>query len=603
MEFGIKDTVNLKLLTLARSHPDGQAKLDDLSAGSDTNWRMYNPFLELLGFDGVHDTPVEILHVMLLGIVKYLARDLVGSVPAANRDELEGRLRSFSISSLNIDSVKPEYLIKHIKSLVGRDFKILLQAGPFFLMGFLSPEKQAIWLALCKLAPLIFQSRIGDMTQYLVDLQAHIDIFLYLMIKSTAQWVHKPKLHMLLHLPASIERFGPATLCSTEKFESYNGVLRNASIHSNRRAPGRDIAKTFETYASHRFVLSGGVIHDHSTGITRSIGPNVTNFFSNSKVIQQSLGYNAAKSDSQDIQGFPRTSGVCAHKEDVKTIPPELAGLSGQPVVKQIHQIEIDDHNLVHQGAFVVVPALGEAEWRIGRVESLWQVKSSQVNALYAHMTVFLVREVDDFYEMRMILRSKRVVLVNAKVLHACINVQHNCHKGGCLVTRTGPTEQERRQTSVKSWEVTHSDQDHYVINAAAFHAPDLHRAIGRLPVDEVSDADWAAGIRQGLAHWDATTGGGAQESDEELGEDADAADEAEDMCGPESGAPAGQGLGVTVDAGILSHDDTDAEGSTDSMDPDAEGSTDSMYECSQDDEDEEEDYLAHLGHDGDADE
>ncbi|KAA1109490.1 hypothetical protein PGTUg99_010474 [Puccinia graminis f. sp. tritici] len=521
---------------------------------------MYNPFLELLGFDGVHDTPVEILHVILLGIVKYLARDLVGSVPAGSRDELVGRLRSFSISALNIDSVKPEYLIKHIKSLVGRDFKILLQAGPFFLMGFLSPEKQAIWLALCKLAPLIFQSRIGDMTQYLVDLQAHIDIFLYLMIKSTAQWVHKPKLHMLLHLPASIERFGPATLCSTEKFESYNGVLRNASIHSNRRAPGRDIAKTFETYASHRFVLSGGVIHDHSTGITRSIGPNVTNFFSNSKVVQQSLGYNAAKSDTQDNQDFPRTSGVCAHKEDVKPIPHELAGSSGEPLIKQIHHIDIDNHNQVHQGAFVVVPTLGEAEWRIARVESLWQVKSLHGRALYAQITVFLVREVDDFYEMRMILRSKRVVLVNAK---------------------------ERRQTSVKSWEVTHSNQDHYVINAASFHAPDLHRAIGRLPVDEVLDADWAAGIRQGLATWDAATGGGAQDSDEEQGEDANAADEAEDMCGPEYGAPGDQGLGVTVDEGILSHDD-----------PDAEGSTDSMYQSSEDDEDDDVEYHDHSGDD-----
>ncbi|KAA1119390.1 hypothetical protein PGT21_024083 [Puccinia graminis f. sp. tritici] len=193
---------------------------------------------------------------------------------------------------------------------------------------------------------------------------------------------------------------------------------------------------------------------------------------------------------------------------------------------------------------------------------------------------------------MRMILRSKRVVLVNAK---------HNCRKGGCLVTRTGPTEQERRRTSVKSWVVTHSDQDHYVINAASFHAPDLHRAIARLPVDAVSDADWAAGIRQGLATWDATTGAGAQESDEELGEDANAADEVE--IGPDSGPPAEQALVGTVDAGIMSHDDSDAEGSTDSMDRDAEGSTDSMYQSSQDDSEDEEGYHPHLGNDDDSDE
>ncbi|KAA1078750.1 hypothetical protein PGTUg99_008919 [Puccinia graminis f. sp. tritici] len=521
---------------------------------------MYNPFLELLGFDGVHDTPVEILHVILLGIVKYLARDLVGSVTAANRDELVGRLRSFSISCLNIDSVKPEYLIKHIKSLVGRDFKILLQAGPFFLMSFISPEKQAIWLALCKLAPLIFQSRIGDMTRYLVDLQAHIDIFLYLMIKSTAQWVHKPKLHMLLHLPASIERFGPATLCSTEKFESYNGVLRNASIHSNRCAPGRDIARSFESYASNRFVLSGGVIHDHSTGITRSIGSNVTQFFSHSKVVQWSLGYNADATEDQDEQKLPSSSGVCAPKDDVQPIPVELAGLSGAPSVKQIHHIDIDNKNQVNRGSFVVVPALGVVEWRVGRVESLWQVKSLGRHGLYANITVFSVREVDDFYEMRMILRTKRVVLVNAR---------QNCHKGECRVTRTGTTEQERQQTLVKNWEVTHSDEDHYVINAASFHEADLNRLISRVPVDAVSDTDWAAGIRQGLATWDASTGGGAQESNEELGEDANAADEAEDdesPCLPIFGRQGPSGVAPPVEHDLASHDDTDAEGSTDSM-------------------------------------
>jgi hypothetical protein len=50
-EFGIKDTINVKLLTMAKRDPMGQAKLDELSAESETNWRMYNPFLELLGED------------------------------------------------------------------------------------------------------------------------------------------------------------------------------------------------------------------------------------------------------------------------------------------------------------------------------------------------------------------------------------------------------------------------------------------------------------------------------------------------------------------------------------------------------------------------
>jgi hypothetical protein len=64
---------------------------------------------------------------------------------------------------------------------------------------------------------------------------------------------------MLLHLPESILWFGPASLFATEKFESYNGILWNASIHSNRHSPGQDIDATFSNYHSFRQIISGGI--------------------------------------------------------------------------------------------------------------------------------------------------------------------------------------------------------------------------------------------------------------------------------------------------------------------------------------------------------
>jgi hypothetical protein len=121
---------------------------------------------------------VESLHVVLLGVVKYIAREDISKLKADQKLTLIERLQSFSMVSLNITSMKPAYLIKHIKSLVGRHFKILLQAAPFFLLEFLTPEKEDIWLALCNMTPLIFQTKITNLESYLVDLKLHIDRFL-----------------------------------------------------------------------------------------------------------------------------------------------------------------------------------------------------------------------------------------------------------------------------------------------------------------------------------------------------------------------------------------------------------------------------------------
>jgi hypothetical protein len=244
--------------------------------------------------------------VVLLGVVKYLARDLVAGISEADQNQLVGRLQSFDCAALNISSFKPKYLIKHIKSLVGRDFKILLQAAPFVFGEWMSEEQKPIWLALCKLAPLIFQTCIDDMEAYLIELTHHIDIFLFHIIRSTAQWVNKPKFHMLIHLVESIRRFGPACLFATEKFESYNGVLRKASVHSNKLAPGRDLATSFNDFGSLRFVVSGGVVLDNETGQTRPIGTSVTSVFNDNPSVQKSMGYNHLAAHPNDRREYPQ---------------------------------------------------------------------------------------------------------------------------------------------------------------------------------------------------------------------------------------------------------------------------------------------------------
>lgn len=89
-------------------------------------------------------------------------------------------------------------------------------------------------------------------------LQSAIDHFLNATCWLTPRWFNKPKFHLLLHLPDHVRRFGPAVLFATEGFEAYNAVIRSYSIHSNRHAPSRDIARGMARGNRLRHLLSGG---------------------------------------------------------------------------------------------------------------------------------------------------------------------------------------------------------------------------------------------------------------------------------------------------------------------------------------------------------
>jgi hypothetical protein len=305
-----------------------------------------------VGFDGVLDTPVEILHVVLLGVVKYLARDDIAKLKEKDKAILIGRLNSLNRSSLNIDSIKADYLIKHIKSLVGRHFKIIIQSAPFVLLDLLSPERREIWIALCKMCALIFQTRISNMDTYLEELTLHIHRFLRLIIQSNVQWVNKPKLHMLLHLPESIRRFGPASLFSTEKFEFYNGMLQKASVHSNRLSPSRDIAVTFANYSGLKFLVSGGFIYDKQTGSISTASSEVQQVFAGNPLIQRAMGYD---SKANNRISYPLDLNIKLTKADAKPLPQQFDADRNHPLLAQVARIMVSKHEMLRQQVFVVV--------------------------------------------------------------------------------------------------------------------------------------------------------------------------------------------------------------------------------------------------------
>ncbi|KAJ3884694.1 hypothetical protein GG344DRAFT_91457 [Lentinula edodes] len=190
--------------------------------------------------DPHQDTPVEILHVILLGVVKYYWRDAVARIPKKDQDILVG---------MGFSPLAGKTLVNYAGSLTGRDFRALVQAAPFVLHGF-------------TLVSLVWQPEIHNVEQYLVKLEKTIDYFLDCTCRLTPCWFNKPKFHVLLHLPQHIRRFGPAMLFATEGFESFNAIIHARSIHSNCHAPSKDIAHSMACSNHMCHLVNGGNFHN-----------------------------------------------------------------------------------------------------------------------------------------------------------------------------------------------------------------------------------------------------------------------------------------------------------------------------------------------------
>ncbi|TEB36454.1 hypothetical protein FA13DRAFT_1600926, partial [Coprinellus micaceus] len=270
---GVKDTFQLEYLsrifgsykrenrgvrTQAQALADWWTDFDESQKALDS---MINPMWRLEGLDAHQDTPVEILHVVLLGMVKYFWRDVIkhqlkDKAPA--KQKLATRLSSFEPDGLGISRLRGDTLTQYAGSLVGRDFRAVVQAAPFVLKGMVSEPCYDTWVCLSKLVPLIWQPEIANIDVYLATLSNEIKQFLLLTARWTGRWFNKPKFHILVHLPEHVRRFGPAILFATESFESFNAIIRAKSIHSNRQAPSRDIAVAFSQWNRLRHFASGG---------------------------------------------------------------------------------------------------------------------------------------------------------------------------------------------------------------------------------------------------------------------------------------------------------------------------------------------------------
>jgi hypothetical protein len=117
------------------------------------------------------DSPVEILHSILLRPVKYLWRDAIERCNKAQLKQLCFRLEGLDTHGLDFAPLNGNALVNFAGSLYGADFRKLAQLAHFVIGPFVGKELLRAWQALGRLTCLVFQPDVDtDMDSYIVSL-------------------------------------------------------------------------------------------------------------------------------------------------------------------------------------------------------------------------------------------------------------------------------------------------------------------------------------------------------------------------------------------------------------------------------------------------
>lgn len=122
----------------------------------------------LKGLDPTQDTPVEILHTILLGVIKYVWHMLHTSWSDADRELFAIRLQSTDLNGLNVPALRAAYMLQYRNGLIGKHFKTLMQTMAFHVHDLVTPKQFTLVKAVGALGAVLWVHEIEDMEQYLV---------------------------------------------------------------------------------------------------------------------------------------------------------------------------------------------------------------------------------------------------------------------------------------------------------------------------------------------------------------------------------------------------------------------------------------------------
>ncbi|KAJ7277334.1 hypothetical protein C8J57DRAFT_1060971, partial [Mycena rebaudengoi] len=442
----------------------------------DNRDKIYSAFLTTKGFDPTKDTPVEILHTILLGIVKYIWH--VSHTPwSAEKKQLYSRhLQSTETDGLSIHAIRANYIMQYAGSLIGRQLKTIAQTNVFHVHGLVPESHFMAWKATGELSVLLWFPEIRNLAQYRADLKVAVanvlDIFATI---DPSKIITKIKYHLLDHIDSDVVEFGPLVGVATEIFECFNAIFRYCSILSNHLAPSRDIAVQLGDQEGLKHRLTGGWWRGPDGEWIRA-GPGVRHFMATHPVLQRLLGWSEGK---DLVQGETKLVAVVRgqKKRQIFTLQ---ATTAAQALNFGLYPAESTWTRCVHVvsesldqcfvGSWVFAQSDTDTNSTVsGRISDILQGTDSSVLVVLELFQVLSAR--DELYGMPVLVRR------DGEKIKFKFNVQHDCYTGKCEATGIRPQMQERVESDKTENFIVHNALDRFIINSHAFHNAHLLRA------------------------------------------------------------------------------------------------------------------------------